>query len=157
RAHSLVPALLVLAGCSPAPAPADPANELHLLARRPDEIVQQPAAIAPQGDIPGTATWGASEGPGWAETAKTTPRGAPYLETNQATASLVLPATRPVERQLELALWCTHAVADEPARVDVRLNDVPLAPGGLALGREPALVHVRAPETAWRRGANELT
>lgn len=137
-------------------AQAGPGVTIDLLGRRPDEQFHLPAEIVPEGDVPEMATWGASEGPGWSQKDFKLANGVHYRETNQARASLILPATRPVEREIELALWCTRALGSEPARVEVQLNGVVLSGPGLLLGREPGLVRVHAPQAAWRLGPNQL-
>lgn len=163
RMHTPVPTLALLAGliasaCSCAEdAPAvDAGAALDLLARRPDSIVEQPAEIVPQGDLPGLATFGKSEGPGWGKTQHRLANGAVYRETNQSRAEIVLPATRPVEREISLWLWCARPAGEAPTRVHVELNGTELAKDGLALGREPAEVRVHAPKEAWLRGTNHL-
>src|SRR5262245_43502103 len=95
-------AAFLSSGCSCGPPPPEPSGSsaLHLLARRPDALIEQPGVIAPVGDLPGTATWGVSEGPGWARKVLTLPEGLPYRETNQPEARLILPATRPADRDL---------------------------------------------------------
>jgi len=129
---------------------------LDLLARRPDATVELPAAIVPQGDLPGLATFGASEGPGWGKTQHRLADGTPYRETNQACAELVLRATRPAARELVLALWCARPASEEPSRLHLELNGVELVRAGLVLGREPAEVRVHAPAEVWLRGVNRL-
>jgi len=150
---------LALAGCAcrEDPLPPPSAHALHLLARRPDLLVEQPAVIAPVGDIAGLGTWGVSEGPGWSQKVELLPQGVPYRETNQATASLILPATRPVARELVLGLWCSRPVGTEPESIDVLLNGEVLHEK-LALPATPvAPLTLHAPKEFWRRGDNELT
>lgn len=162
---------LAACSCSDEPPSSAPGAALDLLARKPDAIVEMPGAIVPLGDVPGKVTWGTSEGPGWSKTDHRLPDGTPYRETNQARAELVLAATRPVERELVLVLWCARPAGDAPARVRIELNGVELSavePGGVdthAVGfgqngltpaREPTEVRIHAPEKAWLRGANRL-
>lgn len=158
RTLALLAGLELASACSCAEdPPAAPGGErIDLLARQPDATIELPGAIVPRGDVPGTTTFGASEGPGWSQTDLKLPDGTHYRETNQARAVLVLPATRPSERELVLGLWCARPAGAEPARVSVRLNGRELVEGGLALGREPALVRVHAPAPAWVRGDNHL-
>jgi arylsulfatase A-like enzyme len=145
----------LLAACSAGR--EDPAVEveLDLLARRPDARFEVPGAILPRGDTPGNLTWGESEGPGWSQGEHRTEQGFPYLATNQAKASLLLPATQPAERELVLALWNLRARGDAPAPVAVRLNGIELE-RALVLSREPSEVHLHAPAPAWRLGENWL-
>jgi arylsulfatase A-like enzyme len=152
----LAAGLLHLASCSCGSEPAPAGVTLDLLARKPDALFELPAAVVPQGDVQGTLTWGTSEGAGWSLADRRLPGNVPYLETNHATASLMLPATRPAERELMLALWCARAVGAEPSRVRVRLNGIELASEGVVVGREPAEVRVHAPAPAWRLGENLL-
>ncbi|MSR61989.1 MAG: hypothetical protein EXS08_06050 [Planctomycetes bacterium] len=153
----IVPLALAGCACREEPPPPSAAEALHLLARRPDLVVEQPAVIAPVGDIAGFGTWGVSEGPGWSQKMFTLPQGVAYRETNQATASLILPATRPVARELVLGLWCSRPVGAEPAKIDVLLNGEVLH-AGLALAATPvAPLTLHAPQEFWRRGENELT
>ncbi|HEX6883041.1 MAG TPA: sulfatase [Planctomycetota bacterium] len=137
------------------PGPGPRGVTIDLLARAPDARYELPGAILPQGEAPGFATWGISDGPGWAQTDHKAPAGFHYLETNQARAGLMLPAPRKAERELVLALWCARPAGPEPAPVTVRLNDIVLAEG-LTLGREPAEVRVLAPAPAWLVGENWL-
>ncbi len=152
--------VLLLEACScsggEAPAAEFTGPTLDLLARRPDQVVEMPGAITPKGDVPGMSTFGASEGPGWSKIDHRREDGTPYRTTNQARAELILPATRPVSRELVFTLWCAHAAGEAPARVHLTLNEVELVPAGLALAREPAEVRVPTPAEAWRRGANRL-
>ncbi len=159
-------ALLLAAGCScsesdpdadaPIPLPAYSGAPIDLLARKPDAVAEIPGPIEPQGDTPGSVTFGPSEGPGWSQTDLRLPDGTHYRVTNQARAELILPATRPAERELVFQLWCVRPAGAEPERVHVLLNGIDLAPEGLAPGREPGELRVRAPEPAWVRGANRL-
>ena len=155
RAAALVlPWLGLACSCSRDPEPAG--EVLDLLARAPDAIFELPAAIVPLGDVPGTTTWGDSEGPGWSQTDLRMEDGTPYRATNQARASLILPASRPAERELVMGLWCPRPIGAEPAPVSVKLNGVELAGEGLVVGRQPAFVRLRAPKPAWRLGPNTL-
>lgn len=151
----LVLALATACSCGQDADDAPPGVRLDLLARRPDALFELPGAILPRGDVPGTLTWGVSEGPGWSQSEHRTTEGFAYLETNQAKASLMLPGPRPAGRELALALWCARPSAGEPAPVSLRLNGVTLAEA-LVLGRAPAEVRVPAPEPAWRLGENWL-
>jgi len=150
----VVAALAAACSCGQ-PEPGPRGVTIDLLARAPDARYELPGAILPQGEAPGFATWGVSDGPGWAQTDHRTPEGYHYLETNQARAGLMLPAPRKAARELVLALWCARPAGPEPAPVTVRLNDIVLAEG-LALGRAPAEVRVLAPEPAWLVGENWL-
>ena len=131
---------------------------LDLLARKPDVVTEMPGAIVPVGDAANTTTFGASEGPGWSQTDHKLPEPDErhYRETNQAQAEILLPATRPTERELVMDLWCARPAGSEPARVSVSLNGIELAHGGLAVGLKPAQVRVHAPEQAWLEGVNRL-
>ncbi len=144
-----------IAACGPC-APEGQDEVLALLARAPDALFEQPGPIVPRGDLPETATFGPHEGPGWSQTLLRTADGRAFLETNQPRAALVLPATRPVDRELELELWCSRPAGDEPGTVDVRLNGISLTPAPLALSREPRVERIHAPRTAWGLGENEL-
>jgi len=152
--------LAAAAGCGNEPDPEPPAGGevLHLLAREPEARIHQPAAILPEGDLPGKGSWGASDGGGWARSLHEL-GGGQYLCSGAPAARLVLPATHPEERTLELALWrVQRALEDDPtpARVHVRLNGVDLTPDGLAVGDEPGLLEVHSPAPAWQRGENVL-
>lgn len=164
RLRHLAPAALLalpfLGACSCAP--DDPpaivfrGPVLDLLARKPDQVIEMPGAVVPQGDVPGMSTFGASEGPGWSKVDHRLPDGTPYRETNQPLAELVLAATRPEPRELVLALWCARPAGEAPAPVHLALNGIELTPQGLALGREPAEVRVHTPADAWLHGVNRL-
>ncbi len=158
RTFALLAGLLLTGACSCAEEPPAAASgvRLDLLARQPDASIELPGPILPRGDVPGTSTFGASEGPGWSQTDHKLADGSHYRETNQGTAFLILPATRPSARELVLGLWCALPAETQPARVRVRLNDVELVAGGLELGREPGLVRIPAPAQAWVRGDNRL-
>lgn len=144
--------LLTACGASePEPAPGAP---IRLLLRRPDATLEQPGAIVPVGDLPGTATWGVSEGPGWSQTLLTRPDGIPYRVTNQPRASLILPAVRPVERELVLAAWSASEGA--PAPFEVLLNGIALLPKDWRPTSEPALKSFHVPAEAWVLGENLL-
>jgi arylsulfatase len=156
RPLALLAGLALSGACSCSEEPPASGELLELLARRPDATIELPGAIVPRGDVPGKVTFGASEGPGWSETDHKLADGTHYRETNQASASLVLPATRPEEREIVMALWCARPADAEPARVRVRLNGLELAKDGLSVGRGPALLRVHAPAPAWLRGDNRL-
>jgi len=147
------PLALLLTACGasePEPAAGTP---IRLLLRRPDSTLEQPGAIVPVGDLPGTATWGVSEGPGWSQTLLTRPDGIPYRVTNQPRASLILPSVRPSERELVLAAW---SEGDGEAPVEVLLNGFALLPSGWQPTREPALKTFHTPAELWVLGENLL-
>lgn len=147
------PLLLALTACSDRE-PVVPAGALQLLCRLPDATFEQPGEIVPRGDLPDTATWGPYEGPGWSQTLLQTAEARSYLETNQPEARLNLPALRPVDRELELELWCSRPAGDEPGPLELLLNG--LALGTRRLSREPELLRIPAPSPLWGLGENEL-
>ncbi len=153
---ALALALAGVSGCSRQEEPrADPAATIQLLARGPDAIFEQPGTIAPHEDLPGTATWGASEGPGWSETLHEREDGTPYRITNQPVARLRLGALEPAERELVLVVWCADAASERPGTLAVRLNGVDLVPA-LELSATPRVERIAAPGAAWAFGENEL-
>jgi len=159
---ALPAAALLLAGacsCGPdEPAPVPSGQALVLLARRPDAISEQPGEITPQGDVPGTLSWGIHDGPGWSAKDHVLADGTHYRETNQPVASLVLPATRPCDRELVLTLWCARPAGPEPSPVTVSINGVPVT-SELVLGREPGEVRLHVPQLFWGEdaGQNQLS
>jgi arylsulfatase A-like enzyme len=143
-----------LAACADAPeVPPAPGEALRLLLRKPDSTVEQPAVIEPLGDLPGTATFGAAEGPGWSQELHRHPNGLPYKVSNQERASLRLSAIRPCARELALGLW---SLAEAPGLLEVRLNDVVVSPPDWRAPREPAVATFHVPAEAWVSGDNLL-
>src|SRR5262245_15650403 len=116
--------------------PVSPPDPLQLLARKPDSLIEQPGAIEPRGDVPGTVNFGPYEGNGWSGDELRLPDGTVYRETNQALASVLLTATRPAKRELVLHLWCARPAGAEPAPVVVRMNGSTVTEK-LQPGREP--------------------
>lgn len=152
----LLPALaaVLFGACADAPeSPPAPGVALRLLLRRPDSTVEQPALIEPLGDLPGTATFGPAEGPGWSQELHKHPDGLPYKVTNQERASLRLSAIRPCARELTLGLW---SLAEAPGPLEVRLNEVVVSPPDWRPGRAPAVATFHAPAEAWVSGDNLL-
>lgn len=149
----LTAALLCACSAETPEPPGAPGEALRLLLRRPDSTLEQPPGIVPVGDLPGTATFGAAEGPGWSQELHKRPDGVPYKVTNQARASLVLTAIRPSARELSLGVW---SLADEPRPLEVRLNEIVVSPTDWRPAREPALVTFHTPAEAWVSGENLL-
>lgn len=153
---------LLFPACSPGE-PEPSGAPLRLLLRRPDATLEQPAAIVPVGDVANTATWGISEGPGWSQTLFKRPDGIPYRVTNQSRASLILPAVRPVERELVLAAWRAseskpplEVLENGQAPFEVLLNGIALLPKDWRPSPEPALKTFHVPAEAWVLGENLL-
>jgi len=154
---------LLLTACGASEPESAPGAPIRLLLRRPDATLEQPAAIVPVGDVASTATWGVSEGPGWSQTLLKRPDGIPYRITNQSRASLILPAVRPVERELVLAAWRASEGAHPlevlehgQAPFEVLLNGIALLPKDWRPTPEPALKTFHVPAEAWVLGENLL-
>jgi hypothetical protein len=141
-------------GQEPAPVPGD-GEVLRLLARQPDQRIEQPGAIVPQGDVPGSISWGPYDGLGWSAKDHVLADGTHYRETNQPVAKLVLPATKPRQRELVLHLWRARRAGSAPTPVRVLLNGAELH-RGLELANEPGEVRIPAPEPFWTAGENQL-
>ena len=149
--------VLLLVGacsCGPEEPPLPEGQALLLLARRPDSISEQPGAIRPRGDVPGTVSWGIHDGPGWSAKDHQLDDGTHYRETNQPVAGLVLPATRPCDRELVLRLWCARPAGAEPSKVIVSINGVAVT-HELVLAREPSDVRLKVPQPFWGLDAGD--
>ncbi len=144
--HVLLLALAAGAGCSCGEERA--AEVLPLLARTPDARVEEPGALEPAAEV----GWGARGLAGWRKDTALAPDGTRSVATNQARASLALPATDPRDRTLRLVAWRAE---DGEGALRLALNGADL--GAHALGSEPRPLSVDAPAALWRAGQNVLT
>lgn len=159
---------LGLASCGSDAAPSDfptrLASDLDLLVREPDTQAYHPGPITPNivRDAEGRVIqmdWGSFRGPGWAAFAPGDNWGADagpaFIEANQPSALLLLPAPARETRTLKLQLWLADGTHAGHAELDFKLNDISLkkrfAPSG-----EPGLFSVEVPAELWREDQNSL-
>lgn len=128
---------------------------MDLLARRPDAVFDQPGKLEPGRDegMP-TVSWGAAEGVGWDKRAFELPDGTLYKRNNQPAAQLILRATRPTKRRLQMTVWSADPAGEQPGPLEVHLNGRIVA--AVQLTKEPKLHEFELPAPLWGFGENLL-
>ncbi len=150
---SLAALALIFASCDEADKSAEVVpTRLDLLVRGPDSVLEEPGELRPLAD----AEWGPLGGPGWREAspALALADGTLYVETNQPSASLRLPATETRERELSITLWRARSAPGTSGQVRLLLNGRQI--DERVLPDTPTTIAIPTAALLWKRGDNAL-
>ena len=144
-----------LAGCGDGESEeASETDPIDLLLRMPDVTFEQPGPLTP---VP-EQDWGAYGGVGWArvepDTSWKLADGRFYIQANQPRATLRLTAPLPIDREIEVELWCAQRAIGGTGTVQIRLNDEPVHEAKLK--DAPETIRFRVPAELWSAGENIL-
>ncbi len=125
-----------------------PTVSRDLLARQPDQVIEQPGALVPTAD----GTFGSYGFDGWLGRSPGTPAAEPIAWSSVPKARLRLPAIAPGVTGLRLRACAPPG--SEGLDAAVQLNGHEL--GTLRLGPDLADFALETPRALWRRGDNVL-
>jgi len=145
---------LGLAGCGEAPPLEIGPGRFDLLARAPDEILDQPGHVLPDE----RTQWGDLGRHGWDTKTRQTSNGhdVRFVWSRQPVGYIDLPAGRPAARTLEVTLFGPPCEDAAGRTAVLKLNDVPIQGGEIPLPTKPETFSFEIPEAVWIRGRNRL-
>lgn len=147
---TLVLALALAPGCGERdPAPLFGELGIQLLARAPDQVIEQVGRLTPDAED----DWARLAGVGWSDAGRAEGTSGPVAWALQPEVRVELPCLAPTDRALRIEL--AALAGDDVLEVDVRLNG--RAVGSLELDAGVSEHALDVPAVAWLRGANVLT
>ncbi len=143
-----------LNGCGRVAGPTTTGSGFDLLARSPDQVIDQIGVVTPDMD----EQWGRLGPHGWQTYTNKTSEGKSvrYVWSKQAKAHLELPAGTRKDRTTDVMLWGPPCEDAAERTAVLRLNGVELKGGEIVLPTLPTTFSFETPAELWKIGSNQL-